>query len=363
MKNPLLFFIIVGLLLVVGGLFLYTRKPSVTVTEKIEQQLVSAERFTTPEEWTDFNKRWQIFVADGRNTAEAYIQYSQGEGARYKCDSEIMQVGEEKLYGCDLNALFVLLAFDSYISPASVRSDDPQLTEAVDGLVADSGLLQEAQKLQLVELNDLFYNSPTKNTLERFAQLKKIRREYDLKLEKTVDFEALVIYFHNQIDPKIPVAEAKQVAKIKMDLLHDRLKKGEITMEEAGTEIKNDNITGDTTGVSLANLDLVFADNAYVRQEQHKFDSAFFKDTRLDDVLRELPEGEMSAVELCKDYKFTSQEILEDPYKEDFPFVESCYLILKSNKVNFGLLDQGSSYTSAEEYIRDKYKPVTTKKF
>jgi hypothetical protein len=344
-------------------LYFYLRKPSVTVDEKIEQQLVSAERFKTSEEWAEFNKKWQIFLADGRNSSEEYITYSQGEGARYTCNTEVMQVGEEKLYGCDLNALFVLLAFDSYIKPTSVRSDDPQLTEAVDGLVADSGLLQEAKRLQLLELNELFYNSPTKNTLERFAKLKKIRREYDLKLEKTVDFEAVVIYFHNQIDPKIPLAEAQAAAKTKIDILYNRLKSGEITMEQAGTEIKNDKITGDTTGVSLANLDLVFADNAYIRQEQHKFDSAFFKDTRLDDILRELPEGGMSGVETCKDYKFTSQELYSDPYKDDFPFIDSCYLILKSNKVNFGLLDPGSNYTSAEEYIKVKYKPVTTKKF
>lgn len=363
MKKLMLFFVVVGIALAAGGYLWYSgilsRFITQKTTEEAAQQVTTKERFQTKEEWIEFNKKWLAFQSDTRNTWEEYVAYSQGEGARYACDQEIMQVGEEKLYGCDLNALFILMVPDTYIQPDSVTADNADLISVVQALIVDSGLLQEAQTKGWVSLTNFFYNSPEKNMFERYSQLKRLRREFDLKMEKTVDFEAIVIYFHNQIDPKIPVAEAKTVAKKKMDILHNRLKNGEISMQQAGDEIKADAITGDTTNVSLANLDQVFTENAYLNLQGHTFNTQFFKDIRIDDILRELPEGGISNVEMCKDYKFTAYEMYENPERTDFPFVESCYLVLKVNKVNYGLMEQGSEFKSAEEFLLAKYHPQT----
>ena len=81
-----------------------------TITPAASEEITSAEmaNFDDNWDWQAFKSNWDKLASDETKDWEDYVEYSLGEGARYKCDEEILTVGKEKLYGCDLNALFVL---------------------------------------------------------------------------------------------------------------------------------------------------------------------------------------------------------------------------------------------------------------
>ncbi|MBP9758962.1 DUF4215 domain-containing protein [Candidatus Dojkabacteria bacterium] len=334
-----------------------------TVTPAASEEITSAEmaNFDTTWDWTAYNSNWQKLTADNTKGWEDYVNYALGEGARYKCDEEILTVGAEKLYGCDLNALFVLYDFEKYVEPNTISPQDSRLNAVLDGLLTNSALLQEAEKQKLFELDPSFYNSTSKDTFIRFEMVDKARIAFGDLFERTVDFEVVALYFHNEREARVkPISAAKAVAQKKMDVLYERLKAGTITMEQAGQEIINDKIEGDDSKVSNESLDELYKENAYMNVEKHKFNSQIFKDPVYDDELRSLGEGQMSTVRLCKDYDFDSLEKLIEEKTENIPMVESCFIIFKVNKINYGLLDsKDEDAKDYEQVLYNTYKQET----
>lgn len=324
------------------------------------EEVTNADVLETAAERADFHTKWQTFMLDETKTWEDYVEYAMGEGARYKCDQVIMEsVGEETLYGCDLNALFIIYDADVYTSAEEITPQNTVLNEVLDLLITDSGLLQEASKQGLITLDSTYYNSPTKDMVERFAQTATAREQIGDTFVKRIDFEVLSIYFFNEQEPEIGEAAAKEAALAKMQVLYDRLNSGEITMEEAGDEIIADEIKGDTTGVSLSALDRLYKENAYMKVEGYEFDGRIFTDVVYDEELKSLGEGQMSTIRTAKDFQFTAEEFEEaGGDKSGFPFEDSCYLIFKLNDIDFGVSEEESSDSLAdvEDRILQEYK-------
>jgi cysteine-rich repeat protein len=338
-----------------------------TVTPAASEEITSAEmvNFDDSWDWQEFNSGWKSVAADSTNEWADYVEYALNEGGRYKCDEEIMTVGKEKLYGCDLNALFVLYDFEKYIEPNSISAKDTRLNATLDGLITNSAILQEAEKQNLFELESTFFNSSEKDHFLRLTKIAEARSAFGSLFERTVDFEVVALYFHNEKDPILqPVEVAKQIAKKKMDILYERLKSKEITMEQAGQEIMDDKITGDTTGVPNNVLDELYKENAYMNVLGHKFGERIFRDPVYDDELRSLGEGQISTVRTCRDYEFDSLEELESTNAEEVPFVDSCYIIFKVNKINYGVLDDKGTQSPSnfEQLFYDQYKQNTDTK-
>lgn len=355
--------VVATLLVIVGGtvagLYLQQQQQD-TRQEAASEEVTNTEIIRTQAEWTDFNTQWKAFIADTNNGWEDYVAYSKSDGARYKCDAPIMKVADETLFGCDLNAIFVISDIETYISPQPLPPQSSKLNAALDMLITDSALLQEAGKQGDVYLTADFYNNPQKDTVKRYEQLRIIKPLFEGKYEKTVDFEAIAIYFHNQEEPAIGTQVAREAAQTKMNALYERLKSGEITMEEAGNEIKADKIIGDTSGVSLSQMDPVFRENAYFNVKKHKFFSRIFRDPVYDDELRSLGEGQMSTVRVCKDYQFTTEEMFaaqESGEQLDAPMIDSCLVIFKVNKISLGI--DPNIQSSAESHIQSQYKENT----
>lgn len=334
-----------------------------TITPAASEEITSAEmaNFDDNWDWQAFKSNWDTLTGDDTKDWEDYVEYSLGEGARYKCDEEILTVGKEKLYGCDLNALFVLYDFSKYVEPGSISPQDSKLNAVLDGLITNSALLQEAEKQSLFELDSVFFNSSTKDTMMRFEKVAEARQAFGDLFERTVDFEVISIYFHNEREADVkPIEVAKNIAKKKMDNLYARLESKAITMEQAGQEIMNDKIEGDDTQVSLELLDPLYKENAYMKIEKHKFNAKIFKDSVYDDELRSLGEGQMSTVRVCKDYDFDSLEELIDSNPENVPMVDSCFIIFKVNKINYGLLDnKDEKPQDFEQVLYNNYKQNT----
>ncbi|MDQ5951108.1 MAG: hypothetical protein QG639_385 [Patescibacteria group bacterium] len=357
--------LILGLVVVGGGTGYYLTQQNQDIRqEAASEEVTGTETSRTPADWSIFNQTWQTYLDNPSYTWTDHVTQSQSGGARYQCDAPIMTVGEETLYGCDLNALFILYEPEAYIQPAAIGPQDPALNTVLDALITNSGLLQEAQKRGLITLDESIYNSPNKDSIRRIDTLRQLRETIGNSFNKTVNYEAVTIYFHNQIDPQIPLADAQTAAKAKMDNLYARLQSGEITMEQAGAEIAADTIKGDTTGISLSQLDRLYKENAYSLRESHNFDSEFFTDPSLNEELRSLGEGQMSTVRLCKDSKFTDAEFyaaLESQQIPEWPVVDSCYIIFKLNKINFGWTSENSTTNSGETFLKQEYSSQTDK--
>lgn len=327
------------------------------------EQVTNTERFKTVDEWKAFNQKWMEFNKT-EHTWQEVITYAMGEGARYQCDKQIMVVDKEVNYGCDLDAIFAMVNNAAYIKAGTISPQDSQLNEVLDHLITNSAILQLAGQQNIVSLTPQIFNSPDKNMEERFAALTTARQALEKDFVKKIDFEVITIYFHNEIDPKIPLDQAKAAAKAKMDNLYDRLNKGEITMEQAGKEIAADKIKGDITGVSLAQLDprKIYPQNAYAYVSDFAFGDQIFTDKVYDDELRSLGEGQMSTVRLCKDYAFTPQQFKESKGDTSkFPFVDSCYLIFKLNKIHYGLSKDFEGNTQSEVETKIKNQAKVTK--
>lgn len=331
-------------------------------TEAASEQVTNADKLKTKAQREAFAQRWADFMADQTHDVWDYIEYAlTDDGGRYECKTAIMDsVGEETLYGCDLNVIFVLHDFENYITTDAIGPQNASLNAILDELITQSGLLQKAAELGYMVLDSTFFNNPDKNHLKRLEQVKVARDQIGDQFVKTVDFEAIVIYFHNQQDPEIPLDQAKAAAKAKMDILYSRLQSGSITMEQAGAEIASDNIIGDTTGISLIKLDPVYDGNAYMKILGHQFDQQIFIDSTYDEELKSLGEGQFSTVRLFKDYSFADNDVASQITDENIEMVESGYIIFRLIKINFGLQSDfsGNSMDEVEEKIKNNYDDV-----
>lgn len=356
--------LVLGLVIVGGGAGYYLTQQNQDIRqEAASEEVTNTERSRTATEWGIFNQQWNSLMADPQNEWESYVRFAQGEGARYDCNSPIMTVGSETLYGCDLNAYFVIYNTPSYARAEAISPQDSELNQVLDKLVTDSGMMQKAAELGMLTLDETTFNSSNKDIFARFEALRGIRPQLESQFVKTYDFEFISIYFHNEIEPEIPLAEAQTAAKRKMDVLYQRLNSGEITMEQAGNEIKANSIQGDDTGISLAQMDRLYVQNAYGSILDKAFADPVFTDASLDEEIKSLGEGQMSTVRLCKDQKFTKAQFEANPASIiDAPFVDSCYIIFKVNKINLGLNEAAPAENTDQfnENIKNEYKSETT---
>lgn len=326
-------------------------------------QVTNADRFKTQAELTEFARKWREFAANKSNDFEDYLAFATGDGARYECRTVIMdKVGQESLYGCDLNVAFFIQDFPNYSKGSAIGPQDPALNKVLDELITQSGILQKAGELKIITLDNTYFNTANKNYKTRLQNIETARAQIGDKFVKKIDFEILTIYFHNQVPPtSVSVEAAKAAAEKKMTLLYAKVNSGELTMEQAGELIKQDRIPGDDTGVALKDLTDLYQILAYRKVVGHKFEYDPFIDRDLSLEIKSLGEGQMSTVKLFKDRKFTPEEF-EAAAKNDsftaFPMVDSGYMIFKVNKIDLGLGGNftGNSPAEVEGKIKEGYK-------
>jgi len=356
--------LILGLVIAGGGAGYYLFQQNQDIRQQAaSEEVTNTETSRTSTEWGIFNQKWQTLIQDSSKNWSDYVAFAQANGARYDCSAPIMTVGKETLYGCDLNAYYALYNTPSYVRPEGISPQDSELNQVLDKMITDSGMLQKAEELGMITLDETIFNSSSKDIYKRFDALKTIRPQLEDQFIKTFDFEFISIYFHNEVDPEIPVAQAQAVAKQKMDVLYQKVQSGELTMAEAGAQIKADAITGDNTNVSLAKMDRLYQQNAYGEIVGKAFDDAVFTDYTLDEEIKSLGEGQMSTVRLCRDQQFTPEQFQTDPNSIiEAPFIDSCYIIFKVNKINFGVNGESSvgGVSQFNDQVNKEYRQETT---
>jgi hypothetical protein len=162
-------------------------------------------------------------------------------------DDVIAVVGEENIYRIDLENQRNLYAGDSSAIPDS---------EVLNAIAQDSVILQGGQADGLIKLDDTFYNSPNKNYITRLKQVTAIREAVESR-SGNLKGSVLSIWFANDEPPALGYEQAKVFAREKITALHEQVKSGRITMDQAAQQIKND--------TSLAQIDSAYKVNAIIR--------------------------------------------------------------------------------------------------
>lgn len=194
----------------------------------------------------------------------------------------LAKIGDETIYNSDLNEELA-----SYPS-----SDDPGVRERLfRKMVDDSITLQGAQKLKLASLDATIYNSNNKDYNKRIQAVAAARQAID---DNADGYSGTIvqIWFYNQKPPKVGYAQGRQIAAQKINELYDQVKKGTMTMEQAGDAIRADS--------NLYNVDEAFRINASFSFLATKEKPATF-DKGFNTILAGMKEGQISPMYTAKD--------------------------------------------------------------
>jgi len=141
----------------------------------------------------------------------------------------IAKVGEELLYQTDLNIELTYYP----------TKDEAARKLLITKMVEDSKLLQEAKKDQTITIDKTIYNSPNKNYLERIKVIQRLKTE-NAKMNAGLMGSIISVWFLNDRVGPLGYDKAKALALEKITYLHEQVKSGKSTMEQAAENIKND---------------------------------------------------------------------------------------------------------------------------
>jgi len=233
------------------------------------------------------------------------LDFAFGDGGRFVQDTAVLTVGDETMYGSDLNYFLFAYYYDSYTAAEPLT--DEVVNAALDKMIEESLILQTAKSEGYIsELGAGIFNSKNKDLRKRtdyvFENLAKVKR----LLVQSVTYEKIQIYYDNVTiadddtlvssrSSELSKEEAKTMAKQKMDTLYTKLQGKQITMEEAGGLILADE--------EVEKLDSAWEQNAYFYQEEVPKEIIPFSsddedglDQKLHSELWSLGEGQMSKV-------------------------------------------------------------------
>lgn len=216
--------------------------------------------------------------------------------ATFSAEQAIVKVGEETIYKKDLDTELA-----SY--PPSIKTEDRTKT-LLDKIIYDSIILQGAAADKFIKLDPTVFNSPRKDYAARIKLVQEAQRII-LSKEDSISGVVVGIWFFNTKPGKVGYEKGQQIALAKITELHNDVMAGKITIEEAGTVIKNDS--------SLAQVDAIYKNNAMFKFTITKEQKISF-DPEFDKVIRQLKVGEISDVFLLNDQNPQSGKMIPALY-------------------------------------------------
>lgn len=237
---------------------------------------------------------------------------------------QIAQVGKEILYGKDLSYYY----YQIYKNQFTNSSEEQVRSTILPTLVEQSIILQAAQKLNLIQLTSDVFNNLDKNQTKRITLFNQAYAALQ-EQESIYSGEVIAIWYYNQKAPKLPLDQAEQLAKSKLEALQTQIASGTLTMQEAGEKIRQD--------TTLLQIDTNYKANAYMS----------FVDVPLDDAaglnktratIATLKPGEVSSV----------IQIQDDVDQPSFQRQE-LFVIVKLNDKKTGKLDNFNEWLNKEK--------------
>ncbi len=208
----------------------------------------------------------------------------------FEMEKEYAKVGEETIYGADLN-FYILVYYGDVVTKGEPLTESIK-NDVLNKVVRDSRILQGAAELGLLELEDSFFVGPVKDNDERLSRAQQVEEKIKSEVLNTVSGEQLSIWFHpvvNNEESEFNYEEAKQIAREKIEDVYQGLKSGQYSSFEGAAEIIQNNAT-------LKKIDPSLEANSYVVLEGIPMGSDFSDDADLEQAFFSLNEGEMSSI-------------------------------------------------------------------
>jgi len=252
-----------------------------------------------------------------------------------KTEKKVAKIRNEEIYQQDIE-----FWKEAYRERLSNCSEEERKGEILKIIQEQSLILQEAERQKLTTLNPEIFNSPNKNYPQRNILVDHLKGELEKAVTSNISGEAISVWFYNLSagKPIIPLEEAKKIAWLKINNVYQRVKNGEINMEEAAEIIKKD--------VSLAKIDHAYQTNAYFKFENKTRENPPFAKDELNKLAFGLKEGEISEI-ISVVY-----EVPQDPEKPELPFEkkECHYTFIKIIRKSAG------NFTSFSQWLDEKKK-------
>lgn len=198
--------------------------------------------------------------------------------ANLRAQKAIAKVGDEIIYQDDLD-------HEVAIQP-QLPSNKSAINTLLKKIASDSAILQGASTEGLTLLDQTVYNSTQKD----YAKRVKLVQDLEAKIrDKATQLsgEAVSIWFYNTKPGALGLEKSKQVTFDKITKLHDDVKSGRTTIQQAAENIKND--------TSLAQIDPAYKTNASFGFKVTKGQPISFV-KQLDDALWALNPGQVTNV-------------------------------------------------------------------
>lgn len=261
-------FFAIGLAVILFSLLIFT---SVFMGSKTAKNTVSSQPTSTP-------KPTQVI-------SNVSLDEALTTKGRFPQDLKIATVGEETIYGRDLNYISFTKYYPDFLS--NKISLETLKDKILPIAINQSILLQTDKKEQNSDLPRIIFDNPQKDLFERDKAVLEIENRR-IDEEEKISGAFISIWFHNVRNPSIPLEEAKSLASSKIQKVYDSIKGGSITFEEGGQMIKNDG--------ELATIDINYKGNAYFEFSDKTLGKNVFVYKVLNDLLWKLSEGEMTEV-------------------------------------------------------------------
>lgn len=192
----------------------------------------------------------------------------------------IAKVGKELIYQSDLDVEIAnMIPIPDFDLPKYL----------LNKIATDSAILQSAQAEGIISLDETVFNSPNKNYMTRVNLVVDIKNQIDQKSDH-IKGAVVSIFFINNLDSKpgpLGYEKSKQIAFDTLSALQKRVKSREITIDQAGEDIRKN--------TSLKDLDYSYEINSIFRFSSNKGERITL-DENIDQALWNLKEGEVSEV-------------------------------------------------------------------
>lgn len=198
-------------------------------------------------------------------------------------ENKIEHVGGEYIYQKEMNTEL------SYFPPEKNIDVRSLLLKKMQ---KDSIILQSAQKQGLITLDSSVFNSPDINYRKRMQLVQLVKKDI-IAMQDSISGDVLFIWFDNEHPGPIGYEKGKEIALATITDLYNKVKSGQMTMDEAGQAIiQNSN---------LAQVDPAFKSNAIEVFKAGPTDKITY-DPRFDSIIRALSPGEMTNMYVGSDH-------------------------------------------------------------
>lgn len=242
-----------------------------------------------------------FFLRSSRSLTNVPGQNQQNPVNAVGPDRIIAKVGKEYIYQKDLD-----YELSQYPDIPEVDAKEVLMKKLVDNSITLQSASEDKKNVFIQKLTDNFKlnttisNSPQKDYVKRLQVIEEIKNQY-AKQPANIQGAIVAIWFFNTEPAAIGYNQGKALAFSKITGLHDGVKSGKISIQQAGDMIKNDS--------TLAGVDSAYKDNAYLAFNVGSNEPIIF-DSNFDVIIKGLKQGQITDVYLAKDMdQSTGQKI------------------------------------------------------